>query len=62
MATLVVSERLAYGVKDAAQALGLGKSKLKMLIREGVLPVTRVGDRVLIRRESLEKLLREGAR
>jgi excisionase family DNA binding protein len=62
MSTLVVSERLAFGIKEAAQSLGLGKSKLRMLIREGTLPTVRVGDRVLIRRESLEKLLQDGAR
>jgi excisionase family DNA binding protein len=62
MLTLVVSERLAFGIKEAARSLGLGKSKLRMLIREGTLPTVRVGDRVLIRRESLEKLLQDGAR
>jgi excisionase family DNA binding protein len=62
MSTLVVSERLAFGIKEAARSLGLGKSKLRMLIREGTLPTVRVGDRVLIRRESLEKLLQDGAR
>ena len=61
MSTSVVSERLAFGVKEAAQSLGLGKSKVRMLIRDGALPVVRVGDRVLIRKESLEKLLQEGA-
>ena len=61
MSTSLTSERLAYGVTEAAQSLGLGKSKVRMLIREGALPVVRVGDRVLIRKESLEKLLQEGA-
>ncbi len=62
MATAVTSERLAYGVREAAQSLGLGKSKIRMLIRDGALPVVRIGDRVLIRKESLERLLQEGAR
>ena len=61
MATSASLERLAFSVEEVAQSLGLGKSTVRMLVREGALPAVRVGDRVLIRKESLEKLLREGA-
>jgi excisionase family DNA binding protein len=58
----VTLERLAFGIQESAQLTGLGKSKIRMLIRDGALPCVRIGDRVLIRKESLEKLLQEGAR
>jgi excisionase family DNA binding protein len=58
----VTLERLAFGIQESAQLTGLGKSKIRNLIRDGALPAVRVGDRVLIRKESLEKLLQEGAR
>jgi excisionase family DNA binding protein len=57
----VTLERLAFGIQESAQLTGLRKSKIRMLIRDGALPAVRVGDRVLIRKESLEKLLQEGA-
>jgi len=56
----VTLERLAFGIQESAQLTGLRKSKI-VLIRDGALPAVRVGDRVLIRKESLEKLLQEGA-
>ena len=51
------NSRLAYGLADAAYLIGVCPSTLRGLIRKGSLPVARIGDRVLIRREDLERLL-----
>jgi excisionase family DNA binding protein len=40
--------RLAYGVTEAAALYGVSKGLLRKFIREGRLPVKRVGRRVLI--------------
>jgi excisionase family DNA binding protein len=53
----VVMEPIAVGVKEAALLLGLGKSSVRRLIRDGDLPFAKVGDRILIRRSALEELL-----
>ena len=55
-------EPIAYGVKDSAKLLGVCPGTVRNLIKDGDLPSVRVRDRVLIRKESLEKLLQEGAR
>jgi len=53
-------EPIAYGVKDSAKLLGVCPGTIRNLIKDGDLPAVRVRDRVLIRREALEKLLKEG--
>jgi len=45
-------------VRDAATELGLGVSTLRTLIRAGSFPVVRLGRRVLVRREALERYVR----
>jgi len=44
-------------VQTAASELGVGQSTLRRWIREGRLPVVRLGRRVLIRPAALEKFL-----
>jgi excisionase family DNA binding protein len=51
--------KLAYGVDEAAQALGVSFTQVRGWIREGKLRALRVGRRVLIRREVLEGFLRD---
>jgi excisionase family DNA binding protein len=51
--------KLAYGVDEAAQALGVSFTQVRGWIREGKLRALRVGRRVLIRREVLEEFLRD---
>jgi excisionase family DNA binding protein len=46
--------RLLYTLRDAADAIGCGHSKLYDLINSGVLDVRRFGKRTLITAESLE--------
>jgi len=48
---------LVYTVRSAAQALLLSESTIRKLIARGVLPVSRIGDRILIQPKSLQKLL-----
>lgn len=50
-------ERLAYSIRDAQAASGLGRSTLKELIRNKRLRVTRVGRRILIPAEELRRLV-----
>ena len=49
-------DRVAYSVDSAATALSIGRTKLYALIREGRLPVLKIGTRTLIRCEDLRKL------
>jgi len=51
--------KLAYGVDEAAQALGVSFTQVRGWIREGKLRALHVGRRVLIRREVLEEFLRD---
>lgn len=48
------------GIGTASAALGLGESTLRRWIREGRLPIVRLGRRVLIRREVLDALVARG--
>lgn len=48
---------LVYTVRSAAQALLLSESTIRKLIARGVLPVSRIGDRLLIQPKSLQELL-----
>ncbi|MCR6645824.1 MAG: helix-turn-helix domain-containing protein [Terricaulis sp.] len=50
-------EKLAYGVKEAAVALGVGGTTVWRAIREGKLPTVKVGNRTLIRTEVLQAWL-----
>ncbi len=54
------SDRLLFPVNEAAHVLGLGKSRVWELIRDGVLDVTRIGHRTLVRAESLKTLAKRG--
>jgi excisionase family DNA binding protein len=52
--------KLAYSLAEAAQALSLSVRSLRYLIQTGKLGYVRLGRRVLIRHEDLERLLRQG--
>jgi excisionase family DNA binding protein len=51
------TERLTYNVKETARLLGVSKNSCYEAIRRGELPSLRVGRRVLIPRNQLERLL-----
>jgi excisionase family DNA binding protein len=56
-----MTERLAYGLAEAAQAVGLSVRSLHYLIKTGRLGFAKVGRRVLIPHAELEKLLRRAS-
>jgi excisionase family DNA binding protein len=53
---------MLLNVTAAAKELGLGVSTLRALIRRGALPTVRLGRRVLIRLEALERFVRDAER
>jgi excisionase family DNA binding protein len=52
-------ERLAYTVKQAKDAIGLSRSKLYQMMKEGTLHSLKVAGRRLIPAEDLHALLRQ---
>ncbi len=54
------SEKLAYGVKEAASALGIGRTTLWRAIKDGKLPAVKLGNRTLIKTEALQAWLSAG--
>jgi excisionase family DNA binding protein len=54
---LPVAPSLAYSVEDAAHDLGVSPKTVRRLIDRGTLKASRVGKRVVIRREDIEALL-----
>jgi excisionase family DNA binding protein len=55
-----MTSKLAYSLRDAAQALSVSVRSLRYLMQTGKLGYVRLGRRVLIRHEDLERLLRQG--
>lgn len=53
-------ESLAYRVKDAARLMGIGRSKVFELIKEGHLPARKIGGATLVLRADIIAFL-EGA-
>jgi excisionase family DNA binding protein len=52
--------RLAFGVQEAADALGVSRELVKHMIRTGELPSVKLGRRRLISRKALERFLAGG--
>jgi excisionase family DNA binding protein len=50
-------EIIATSVKDAAKALGLGRTSIYALIKEGRLETFKLGRRTLIKAESIRRLV-----
>ncbi len=49
--------RLAFGVQEVADALGVSRELVKQMIRTGQLPSVKLGRRRLISRKTLERFL-----
>jgi excisionase family DNA binding protein len=49
--------RLAFGVQEVADALGVSRELVKQMIRTGQLPSVELGRRRLISRRALERFL-----
>lgn len=55
-----MSPRLAYRIEDAASALGVGRTLMYRLIRDGQLKVVKIGSRSLISASELNAFLARG--
>jgi excisionase family DNA binding protein len=55
-----MTPKLSYSLREAADALSLSVRSLRYLMQTGKLGYVRLGRRVLIRHEDLERLLRQG--
>jgi excisionase family DNA binding protein len=53
----LLSETLAYGIKEAAIALGVGRTTIWRVINDGKLSAVKVGNRTLIRTAALQAWL-----
>lgn len=50
-------EPITVSINDAAKALGLGRTSIYVLIREGRLETVKLGRRNLVKVESIRRLL-----
>jgi excisionase family DNA binding protein len=55
-----MENRLALGLKEAAEAVGLSHWTIRKFIREGKLRSVRLGKRVLVEPEELQRLVEAG--
>jgi excisionase family DNA binding protein len=55
-----MTPKLAYGLKEAAQAVGLSVRSLRYLLQTGKWGHVRVGRRILVREKDLQRLLKQG--
>lgn len=55
--TPMPTKPMAYGVKDAAEILGISRSSIYTLLREGLLSPVRIGRRLLFTEGELKALL-----
>ena len=54
-------ERLAYRINEACTSIGIGRSSLYNMIRDGRVKSVKIAGRTLILRSEIERLLREVA-
>lgn len=54
---LVDKKMLAYSIRTAAQVTSVGETTIRTWIRDGILPVTKIGGKRLIQRSDLEQVL-----
>ena len=59
--TTAEDDRLVLTVTEAAQLLKIGRSCAYEAVRNGQLPVIRMGRRILVPRAALERLLANGS-
>ena len=56
------NERLIYTVEEAGRLLGIGRSAAYEAARSGELPVIRIGRRLLVSKQALDRMLSEAGR
>ena len=54
------TDKLLYGFSEAQQMTGVSHWTLRRLAKEGLLPTINISSRVLIPRQELERIVREG--
>jgi excisionase family DNA binding protein len=54
---VAINERLAVSIKEAAQIVGLGRTRLYELLKSGEIPSIRLGRRRLIKIEALREFV-----
>jgi excisionase family DNA binding protein len=54
---LLDTDRESFGIKDVAHALGIGRSTLYRHVYQGDVPAIRIGSRILIKRQTVERML-----
>jgi excisionase family DNA binding protein len=52
-------QRATLGIKEAARILGIGRNQAYQAARSGELPVLKIGNRILVRRAALDRMLAE---
>jgi excisionase family DNA binding protein len=52
-------DTITISIKDAARAVGLGRTSIYALIRDGRLETVKLGRRTLVKVASIRRLLRE---
>jgi excisionase family DNA binding protein len=57
----IATNRVAYTLDEAAQALRISRSTAKTLIGKGLIRVTHLGRRVIVPANEIERIIREGA-
>jgi excisionase family DNA binding protein len=55
---MFMDDRLAIGISETCKAIGLSRSSVFELIRQGKIPVVRIGRRTLVPVEGLREFLR----
>jgi len=55
-----MEHKLAMGLREAGESVGLSHWTLRKMIAEGKLPSVRVGRRVLVEPEALRQLIERG--
>jgi excisionase family DNA binding protein len=50
-------ERMTFSVEEAGERLGLGRNSVYEAVKRGDIPSIRIGGRILVPRQALERLL-----
>ena len=53
-------ERRTFTVREAAKVLGIGRDATYLAVQTGTIPSIRVGRRVVIPREAIQRILAQG--
>lgn len=53
-------EKLLYGIEEAAPIIGLSKHTVRAYVQRGLIKATRIGSRVLISVNEIERIAAEG--